>query len=174
MNSNAGSVLKQSHPTSQEYFEEFVSPEIVFYPNIYQALKNVFSKLPKEVLDKVTKRDHPILFIPTISTGIARYAHSIEFNLEKNKPRAFQSGFYLIMLGDELNQIGDVSAIEGVIFHEIAHRYLDHARNPNPGCELEKEANRLVKKWGFEVEYKKASAAFGHKEPGDSPCHENQ
>jgi Zn-dependent protease with chaperone function len=171
--SESGSSISSSRQTTEEYFQEFVSPEIQYYPNIDQALKNVFSKLSPEVLQEIKHRDYPILFVPTISSGIARYAHAVEFTQEKGKNRAFRKGFYLIMLGDQLNQIADVEAIEGVILHEIAHRYLNHAQSQNPGCELEREANRLVKKWGFEAEYKKASAAFGHKESGDSPCHDH-
>ena len=35
---------------------------------------------------------------------------------------------------------------------------------------MEREANRLVKEWGYELEYNRASEVFGAKHKGDSPC----
>ena len=56
----------------------------------------------------------------------------------------------------------------------MAHRHLNHLRQKELSCEMEREANRLVKAWGFETEYKKVSATFGSKKIGDSPCQDQK
>lgn len=155
----------------EAYLDEFAAAEFkTVYPRIYQALQNALTKLPDEVFRDVTNRKSPVVFVNTISTGIARYAHSTEFYFKEGDRRAFHDGFYLMVLGDELNNTADVEAIEGVILHELAHDYLKHLRAPKHNCEMEREANRLVKNWGYAKEYEKASETFGAKVPGDSPC----
>ena len=170
---------KPNDPTRQEliqqYLKEFVSSDIrVDSPKIYHALQNVFAKLPDDVADKITMREFPVVFVSSISSGIAHYAHARTFLRGDDEPQSFQNGFYLIILNDELNNASSIEAVEGIILHEIAHPYLEHFLNPAPGCELEREANRLVKSWGFEGEYLKAKELFGHKTEGDSPCHDEK
>ena len=153
----------------EKYLNEFSGSEFkVDYPQIYQALNAVFMKLPNDVFIAVTNPKRPVIFVSNISSGIARYAHSTEFI--KTKKATFADGFYLITLADELNAMDDVEAIEGIIFHELAHRYLEHLRKPTFSCEMEREANRLVKAWGFEKEFLKAKKRFGSEKVGDSPC----
>ena len=115
-----------------------------------------------------------MIFVDVLTSGIARTANAVQFTMRKDDPPTFQKGFYLIKLGDNLEDASDVEAIEGVIFHELAHRILEHLSSGKFSCDMEREANRLVKKWGFEKEYTKASGEFGHKEPGDSPCHDQE
>ncbi len=94
--------------------------------------------------------------------------------MREDDPLTFQNGFYLTTLSDELNDAPDPEAIEGILFHEMAHRYLEHLRAEEFSCEMEREANRLVKQWGFETEYQKASQTLGSKKKGDSPCQDTQ
>jgi hypothetical protein len=148
---------------------EFVSGSLKYYPNIIQAIEDALNKLPDEVYEKVTHRARPIIFVNSISSGIARFAHSTQFVMEPGDPPTFTDGFYLIILGDELDG-QNTAAIEGIILHETAHRYLDHLSRPASNCDMEREANRLIKSWGYEEEYKAASQSFGAKQKGDSPC----
>ncbi|MBP9855426.1 MAG: hypothetical protein KBD53_11220 [Candidatus Omnitrophica bacterium] len=155
----------------EAYLNEFSAGEFRgYYTNIYQALTNALNKLPDDVFQDVTDRKSPVVFINTITTGIARYANSKEFRFIGDEPPAFQEGFYLMVLGDELNDSNNIPAIEGIILHELAHDYLKHLRAPKHNCEMEREANRLVKAWGYTKEYEAASKEFGAKKPGDSPC----
>ncbi len=157
------------HKLTYEYLDQFSGTEFkIDYPQIYQALTNVFMELPDDVFHALTDPKRPVIFVSNITTGIARYAHATEFI--KTKKSTFAQGFYLITLADELNNTDDVEAIEGIIFHELAHRYLEHLRRSQFSCEMEKEANGLVKKWGFEKKFLKAKEKFGSKKIGDSPC----
>lgn len=160
----------------KEYLEEFASGNILgYYINIRTALQSAMEKLPHDVFISITSRNRPTLFIDVYTTGIARYANALDFTMRENDPPTFQDGFYLIKLGDELEKAADPQAIEGIIFHEIAHRVLNHLHSEREdSCELEKEANRLVKQWGFQEEFSKASAIFGSKKQGDSPCADKQ
>jgi len=156
---------------AKRYVDEFADGRFrVSYPKIYQALIDAFTKLPEDVFVEVTDRDRPMIFVLAITSGIARYANSTEFILREFDPPTFKDGFYIVVLGDELEGTADSKAIEGVVLHETAHRYLEHLRAEEFSCEMELETNRLVREWGFEGEYKKASGAFGSKAPGDSPC----
>ena len=157
----------------EQYLKEFVGNSLFYYPNIRSALFNALAKLPDDVFATVTDRRHPLIFVISINSGIARFANATEFVTEKNDPPTFTEGFYLIILGDELNNTTDVEAIEGVILHEIAHDYLQHLRVDQPSCELEREANRLVKEWGYEEIFLKAKAQFGSKSKDDSPCYDS-
>ncbi len=153
------------------YMSEFVSGSFrSYYTNIGKALENALNKLPEDVFAEVTDRRSPVIFINSVTSGIARYANGMEFHFRPDDKPALQDGFYLIVLGDQMNNFDDVSAIEGVILHEIAHDYLKHLRAPKHNCEMEREANRLVMSWGYEPEYRAASDAFGAKKTGDSPC----
>ena len=140
------------------------------YPKIYQAISNALNEIPEDVLEKVSNPKHPVIFTVNITSGIARWANSSEFNLTVNTERALDNGFYLIKLADELENTSDVESIEGIVLHELSHNYLDHLKREQFSCEMEREANRLVKKWGFEEKFLKAKAMFGSKVQGDSPC----
>ncbi|MCK5581296.1 MAG: hypothetical protein KAJ18_08485 [Candidatus Omnitrophica bacterium] len=157
------------------YLDEFASGRFqAFYPQIYTALTNAFQKLPEDVFITLTDRDRPIIFVLAITSGIGRYANSTEFIMREFDPPTFQDGFYLVTLSDELDDAPTPAAVEGIIFHEMAHRYLEHLKEAEPSCEHEREANRLIKRWGFEKEYQKASEAFGSKKEGDSPCSDKE
>ncbi|MGE0267327.1 MAG: hypothetical protein AB7S78_02565 [Candidatus Omnitrophota bacterium] len=163
--------LSERQKQVEAYLTEFAAAEFrAVYPRIYQALINALNKLPEEVFVDVTDRASPVIFINSITSGIARYANSKEFYFNDGDLPALQDGFYLVILGDELNNSEHVGAIEGVILHELAHDFLKHLRAPKHNCEMEREANRLVKSWGYAKEYEQASEAFGAKHPGDSPC----
>jgi len=159
---------------AKQYLSEFASGAILFnYPKVRVALLNVLQKLPLDVYLSITERNRPILFIDYYTGGIARFAGSLEFTMREEDPPTFQDGFFIIRLGDGLTDATDPEAIEGIVLHEIAHRVMEHLKvtDQHP-CERELEANQLVKTWGFEEEYKKASDEFGSKKEGNSPCQE--
>lgn len=156
----------------EQYKKEFVSSELLGYANIAFALDAVLLNLPENVFAFATDRTKPVLFINTVTSGIARFARSMDFTVEADDPPTFTDGFRIILLGDELNQTADPKAIEGVIYHELAHHYLGHLQSDARSCELEREANAEVKRWGFEDKYLKAKEAFGAKKSADSPCFE--
>lgn len=166
--------LKTDENDISLYMREFVSAELYNYPNILEAIKHTLQKLPKDVYTEVTARERPVVFLPTISTGIARYARSHQFLVEPDDTPTFIDGFYLILLGDELNNKNNVPAVSGIIAHEIAHRYLEHLTERKDMCDMEREANRLIKQWGFEKEFEAASDLFGAKKKSDSPCYEEK
>ncbi len=153
-----------------EYLSEFASGGLMrSYPNISKALVNAMNHLPEEAFFKVTDRKKPLVFLDVITSGIARYANATQMRLRADDPPAFQDGFYVIKLGDELNN-GDAKAIEGVILHEIIHDYLDHLNGAPVTCDTERQTNRLLKEWGFEENWQMASDQFGAKNKSDSPC----
>jgi len=157
---------------AKQYLSEFASGNILFnYPKQRSALLNALQKLPLDIYLEVTDRRRPIIFIDYYTDGIAKYAGSMEFRMRESDPPTFENGFYIIRMGDGLNDAEDEGAIEGVVLHEIMHRTLEHLRaEDKESCELEKEANQKLKELGFEEEYKKASEFFGAKKKGDSPC----
>ena len=166
-------VLNDREEMAKEYLSEFASGNlIVAYPKVREALLNALMKLPLEIYLEVTQRKRPIIFIDYYTGGIAQYAGSLEFTMRETDPPTFDEGFYIIRLGDGLNNADDVEAIEGIILHEIMHRYLEHLKNEENRhpCELEKEANQTLKKLDFAEEYSKAADFFGAKKKGDSPC----
>lgn len=69
------------------------------------------------------------------------------------------------MISDELSG-GTPAAIEGIVAHELAHRVLEHIQRGHVSCTAEREANQLIKSWGFGEEYKSASAEFGQAKVG--------
>lgn len=158
---------------AKEYLSEFASGAILFnYPKVRTALLNALMKLPLDIYLNVTDRRRPIIFIDYYTGGIAQYAGSMEFTMRQTDPPTFDDGFYIIRLGDGLNDAQDTEAIEGIVLHEIMHRHLEHLKNvegQHP-CALEKEANQKLKELGFAGEYEKASDFFGAKKKGDSPC----
>jgi len=158
----------------KRYIAEFVSGDIrLNYPQIFKALINTVEKLPDDVFDEISNRERPVVFLNSITSGIARFAHSNEFTVEEDDPPTFSGGFFVIILGDELNNAENVEAIEGVIAHEIAHRYLENIKAYNAGaepCALERKANHTIQEWGFSEEFAQAKDVFGAKKRGDSPC----
>ena len=144
----------------KEYLSEF-SP-LVFetdFPNIYRALSSVLNRIPINVFVVITDRSYPVIFTEYYTKGLGRIANSEDVFLMDDDPPAFMRGFYLIKLSAELNDAKDPAAIEAVIAHEIVHMLLKHCLK-EPSAENEKEANRLIKKWGFEKEFFKAKECF--------------
>ncbi len=165
-------VLNHREEIVREYLGEFCSQAFLQgFPKIHAAIHNVLLKIPMEVFRSITDRSRPVLFTEYHTTGTGRFANSGEIISTPDDALAFQRGLTIVKLSTELEDADDEQAIEGVIFHELAHRYLEHARRPARTCEMEREANRLVKEWGFGNEYAKAKARFGHNEQeGKEPC----
>ncbi len=156
----------------EKYFREYVSSEVrPVYQKIHAALNNVLDVLPHDVFSFVTNPDLPVVFVTSTSDGIARFAHSRPFIKEGKAEQSFKNGFYLIVLGDELDGVDDIQAIEGVLLHEMAHPFLKHYKSNLSSCEQERQANQQVIAWGFKTQFQAAKSAFGHKTTGDSPCH---
>lgn len=159
---------------AQSYLDTHVSIDLKNSPNIHQALQNVFLKLPDDVFNEVTDHKRPVIFLGSYTTTIARYARSHQFLVTPTDHKdTLNDGVYIIILADELNS-SSVEAIEGIIYHELAHRYLEHLLKSSLNCDVEREANRLVKQWGFEKEFSAASNELGAKLPGDSPCRDEE
>ena len=165
-------VLNNREEIVREYLGEFCSQAFVGgFPKIHAAIHNVLLKIPMEVFSSITDRSRPVLFTEYHTTGTGRFANSGEIISTPDDVLAFQRGLTIVKLSTELEDADDEQAIEGVVFHELAHRYLEHARKPVRTCEMEREANRLVKEWGFGNEYSKAKVRFGHNEQeGKEPC----
>lgn len=148
----------------REYLGEYCSQGIVHgLPKTHSAIIEALSKIPWDVFLKITGRSRPVLFTEYHYTGVGRFANSSEISSTPDDAPSFQDGFTLIKLSAELEDRGSREAIEGVVLHELAHRVLDHARTRQgrSPCEIEKEANGLVKSWGFEVQYLAAKETFG-------------
>ena len=144
----------------REYLYEF-APQIFAdeCPLIYQAITEVFLRLPEDVFLQLTDRSYPVVFVEYHHSGLGRLANSTDvWNLPMDPP-TFTKGFYLVKLNLELNSVSDPSEIEAIIAHELAHRVLGHGSREY-SLELEREANRLIKKWGFEEEFLKAKERF--------------
>ena len=158
---------------SREYIRQFAEDTFALAePNTHQALINAMSKIPKTVFEDITQNERPIVFVHHYTQHIARFANSTEFIVEADDPPTFVKGFFLVNLGDELNSSSNIQAIEGVIYHEIAHRVLENLRSDREVCDLEREANQLIKAWGLQEEFLQAKEVFGAKKKGDSPCHD--
>jgi hypothetical protein len=154
----------------KEYLEEFASGGLLGNPKTRVALVKALEDLPKLVFLEITKRSRPVIFIDYYTVGIAKYASSLEFRMRKEDPPTFTDGFFMIKLGDALNEADNPEPIEGIILHEIAHRVLEHLRQSKFSCQYEREANQLLKTWGYEDLFAQASKTFGAKKKGDSPC----
>ncbi|MCU0665687.1 MAG: hypothetical protein MUF05_01150 [Candidatus Omnitrophica bacterium] len=140
----------------EEYLSEFAPAEVLKdYKNIKDAIRNVLLRLPEDVFIQVTERSFPVIFAEYYYKGQSRLANSTSFWNLPDDPPALTKGFYLIKLNVELNQVKDSSYIEAIIAHEIAHFVLGHASGEY-NIEMEKQANALIKEWGFEKEFIKA------------------
>ena len=92
--------------------------------------------------------------------------------MTKDDPPCCQQGFTLLKLGLGLGIATAKEPIEGVVAHELAHRVLDHIRKGYVNCDAERQANRLIKQWGFNKEYLLASQVFGQKKGDPAACQE--
>jgi len=150
----------------KEYLGEYCSQGFIQHsPKIYAAIKNAFYGLPWDVFLSVTSRARPTLFTEYHYSGMGRFANSSEVYSFQDDAPSFMDGMTIIKLSTELELSDSVDAIEGIVLHEIAHRYLEHAKNKTELCRREKEANHLVKEWGFEKEFEEAKKKFG--DPND-------
>ncbi|MBF0522261.1 MAG: hypothetical protein HQL24_04305 [Candidatus Omnitrophica bacterium] len=130
------------------------------------AIHEVLMRMPQDALKIILNRRRPVLFVGVCSSGTAKFASSSEVIIcEKDVP-AFQQGMTIIKISDSLAS-GSSDAIMGIVAHELAHRVLDHIRHNHVSCQAEREANRLIKSWGFAKEYAAASKEFGHAKVGD-------
>lgn len=145
----------------REYLSEYCSQAFIHYiPKMYQAISNCMNKIPIEVFYEITDRSRPVLFTEVHYKGMSRFAATSNVISFEHDPPSFEKGFTLIKLSTEMGDIGTVPAIEGVIYHELAHRYLVHGGEfYKPVNEL--QANRLVEEWGFKEELDAARATFG-------------
>ncbi len=164
--------LNNKEEVVEEYLGEFCSRAfILYYPKIYSAIRNAMLKIPLEVFRSITDRSRPVLFTEFHSTGTGRFANTSEIIATRDDAPAFEGGLTIIKLNTDLEAVEDGRAIEGVVLHELAHRYLEHGVQKASSCEMEREANALVARWGMSGEYQKASESFGHKESdGPAPC----
>lgn len=157
----------------KEYLGEYCSRTISeFNPTLYAGIKGALLKLPIKEFLMATDRKRPVLFTEYYPSGIARFATSSEIYSFPDDAPSFGDGLTIIKLNTELNDAGDVSAVEGIILHELAHKILEHSKKPF-SCQLERDANNQVKKWGYEKEFLAAKEKFGSKErDGSENCKE--
>jgi hypothetical protein len=158
---------------AEEYMSEFSSPTFgVDGGKIHKAIKDVLVRMPLTEFMKVTERRRPIIYTETWDSGTARFANSSEFMVGEDDIICCQDGFTLIKLSMGLNAAKTPDAIKGIVAHETAHRVFEHIKTGNTGCNAERQANALIKKWGFAKEFKEASELFGHQEGDPAPCQE--
>lgn len=157
---------------AEAYLSEFASPAFKNIPKIYTALKNVLVRMPYEDYLKVTDRSRPIFFTEVYDAGTAQYANSAEIIAEEGEEPCCQKGFTMIKLSVGLAKAKDSKAIEGVVAHEVAHRVLDHVKKGRVNCAAEREANALIRQWGFGGEFKQASKTFGSRKGDPAACQE--
>jgi len=151
-----------------EYLGEFCSQTFVRdLPKVSAAIRDVLLRIPFDALLTVTDRERPVIFTEFYDSGTARFANSSEMAVEPDDAPCCMKGFTLIKLSTGLDQAGAQSAIEGIVAHELAHRVLEHFRKGAGSCKAEREANALVKQWGFANEFADAKKLFGS-HPGDS------
>ncbi len=152
-----------------EYLGEFSSMAFkTAFPLIDKAIHDVLARIPFEDFLTVTDRRRPVLFTEVFDSGTAKFANSSEIISLPDDAPAFQDGLTIIKLSTGLEHASNQQAIEGVIAHELAHRVLEHAKHAKRSCAAEREANALIKKWGFSDEYNQASQTFGQKAVGQT------
>lgn len=147
------------------YLAEFSAPSFM-KSKTGPAIRAVLLKMPADALQKVMDRRRPVMFVETPSSGTARFATSSEVIMTEEDKPAYQEGMTLILISDALSD-GTPEAIQGIVAHELAHRVLEHIRTGHTSCTAEREANALIKSWGFVKEYESASAEFGQAKVGD-------
>lgn len=148
-----------------QYLAEFSSPAFMNF-QIGPAIRDVLMRLPPEALEKVMDRRRPVLFVDVYSSGTGRFASTSEVIMSPRDIPAFQEGMTLIKLSDALAE-SSPEAIKGIVAHELAHRVLDHVRSHQVSCDSEREANRLIKSWGFTQEFEAASRELGRAKVGE-------
>lgn len=169
-----GWALDDRDEVLNEYAGEFCSQGIARgMPRIFTALKEVLRRMPLSDFLNVTDRHRPVLFTEYYDSGTARFANTSEIMTSDDDAVAADKGMTIIKLSSALNEADSPAPVEGVLAHELAHRVLDHARKGRVSCKEEREANRLIKQWGFTEEFKEASRLFGHKEGDPVSCHED-
>jgi len=154
----------------EEYLGEFCS--LQGFPTIFTAIKNVLQGMPYQDFLNATNRQRPVIFTEFYDSGTARFASSQEFFISEDDPPCCQKGFTIIKLGLGLGLAQTPEPIEGLIAHELAHRVLDHIRKEHMNCDAEREANALIKKWGFKKEFQEASKLFGQRKGDPAACQE--
>lgn len=152
------------------YLNEFCS--LQGFSTIFEAIKDVMMRMPYEDFLIVTDRRRPVIFTEFYDSGTSRFARSMEMVMTKDDPPCCQQGFTLLKLGLGLGIATAKEPIEGVVAHELAHRVLDHIRKGYVNCDAERQANRLIKQWGFNKEYLLASQVFGQKKGDPAACQE--
>ncbi len=160
--------LGERREVIDEYLGEFCSQGILQSPKMHAAVQDVLERLPLDAFLRVTDRRRPVLFTEYYDSGTARFANSSEIITTENDVPSFEEGLTIIKLSTALDEAVTPLPIEGIIAHELAHRVLEHVRKGNVNCAAEREANALVKRWGFTKEYAEASKAFGRHKSGDT------
>ena len=135
------------------YEKEFVSEGIRRFPYLFNSVDEVLMRLPEEIFSKISRRENPVIFTEYFDSGKARLADSSAVKVLPEDPPTFTQGFYLIKLSSELER--HPKAAKAVIAHEIAHHVTRYAHSKE-GDELEKAANRLIRRWGFGRELQEA------------------
>ena len=157
-------VISRRTQVIDAYLDEFCSAALregVFG----QAIHDVLMRIPADALKIVLNRRRPVIFTEVYDSGTARFASSQEVIVTPKDIPAFQGGMTIIKISLGLGA-GSQQAMEGIIAHELAHRILDHIRRGHVSCQAEREANRLIKSWGFTKEFTAASTSFGQKVQG--------
>lgn len=164
-------VVSNQKDKARAYLKEFCSVSFpLYYPKTYTAIENVMASIPEDVFAALTNRRRPVLFTEYHTVGIGRFANSSEISVLPDDIPAFQEGMTLIKLSTELEGVDEPQAIEGVVAHELAHRFLEHAHKKTERCQREREANRLIQTWGFQEAFQLAKVKFGRKEGEKSGC----
>jgi hypothetical protein len=157
----------------REYLGEFCSQGIIHgMPVIYAAVRDVLERLAPADFLSLTDRHRPVLFTEYYDEGTARFANTSEIIASEDDAPAAEKGLTIIKLSSALGAAGGPEPVKGVIAHELAHRVLDHGRKGPVTCSSEREANALVRRWGFEAEFLAAKKAFGARAGEPASCKE--
>lgn len=153
----------------KEYLSEFSSPAFAPDSKTYAAIRDALTKIPLDAFLSVTDRSRPVIFTEYHYTGVGRFASSSNIVSFEDDAPSMTDGLTMIKISLEMEDTAQTSQeIEGVILHELAHRVLEHAKKKIRTCQMEREANNLVKSWGYEREYRKAKERFGDKTRTDA------
>ena len=161
---------KDRKQVMDQYLSEFCS--LQGFPKIFTAIQDVLMRMPYKDFLIVTNRQRPVIFMEVYDSGTARFASSQELIIDKKDEPCCREGFTVIKLGLGLDGAKDSVPIKGVVAHELAHRVLDHIRKGYVNCDAERQANRLIKKWGFGKEFLEASRVFGQRKGDPAGCQE--